>query len=86
VEGVEFVIVREPHNAEDQEMLGVFEGASLMDDGADCPRITIFYMNVWRYARYRLHRYRREVERTVYHEVGHFLGWDEEDLRKRDLD
>jgi len=30
--------------------------------------------------------FREEVERTYLHELGHYLGWDEDDVAARGLD
>jgi predicted Zn-dependent protease with MMP-like domain len=73
------------------EILGVFTGASLKDRASDDPwsrmppTIVLFRRNLQRVA----HDPQRVVEElriTVFHEVGHFLGLDEEDLEARGID
>ncbi|MEQ1567375.1 MAG: metallopeptidase family protein [Myxococcota bacterium] len=73
------------------ELLGFFSGAGLADRGSDDPwaqipaTITLFRRNLARLARDREHLI-EEVRITVLHEVGHFLGLDEDDLHSRGLD
>lgn len=73
------------------ELLGFFHGPSLADRGSDDPwaqlpaTITLFRRNLGRLARDREHLI-EEVRITVLHEVGHFLGLDEDDLQARGLD
>lgn len=72
------------------ETLGLFEGFSLLE-GSPCmpeehPKITLFYMNIWAYSGCRLHLYHKEIRTTLYHEIGHYLGWDESDLFDKGLD
>ena len=73
------------------EILGVFSGPSLSERSMDDPwsqlppSITLFRRNLQRVA----HDPERAVEElriTVFHEVGHFLGLDEDDLAARGLD
>ena len=47
--------------------------------------IVLFRRNLSRYARNR-EELLDELRVTIFHEVGHFLGLDEEDLEKRGLD
>lgn len=73
------------------ELLGFFSGAALSDrssadPGAQLPStIVLFRRNLERLARDREHLI-EELRVTVLHEVGHFLGLDEEDLEARGLD
>jgi predicted Zn-dependent protease with MMP-like domain len=75
----------------DADTLGLFVGLphSLLDAGVPghTPvHIQLFLENLWRYGRHDVARYREEVRRTLLHELGHYLGWDEEDLAGRGLD
>lgn len=74
------------------QMLGYFSGPSLMDRGegftpwSQLPANIILYRrNLQRYATSREHLI-EELRITLLHEVGHFLGLDEDDLEKRGLD
>jgi predicted Zn-dependent protease with MMP-like domain len=73
------------------ELLGFFSGASLSDRSSDDPwaqipaTITLFRRNLARLAQDREHLI-EELRITVLHEVGHFLGLDEDDLEARGLD
>jgi predicted Zn-dependent protease with MMP-like domain len=72
-------------------ILGIFRGAPLpqkasMDPWSHFPSsIALFQRNLERYAR-DPEELAREIEVTLLHEVGHFLGLDEEGLRERGLD
>jgi predicted Zn-dependent protease with MMP-like domain len=73
------------------ELLGFFSGYSLADRSIDNPwsnlpaAIVLFRRNLERYATDRDHLI-EELRVTVLHEVGHFLGLDEDDLERRGLD
>ena len=72
-------------------ILGYFSGTSLQERSLENPwsnlpgAIVLFRRNLSRYARDR-HELLQELRITIYHEVGHFLGLDEDDLEKRGLD
>lgn len=72
------------------DTLGLFVGEAFPDAyaGADeLPAQIILYLdNLWDYARHDPAVYREEVRRTLLHELGHYLGLDEDDLQARDLD
>ncbi len=74
----------------DPELLGLFVGTALPDrqwtgGGADAPpRILLFRRNVERYAT-DAEDLRRQIAITLYHELGHYLGLDEEQLEAIDL-
>jgi predicted Zn-dependent protease with MMP-like domain len=78
-----------PSPDEDLEMdiLGLFEGASLIDEpGPDAlPLIRIFAGNLWEYSERDEQDFRDEVATTYLHELGHYLGWDEEEIAERGL-
>jgi predicted Zn-dependent protease with MMP-like domain len=69
------------------EILGVFSGNTVHDTAvpAGPPTITLFRRNLERIAQDREHLV-EEVRITVLHEIGHFLGLDEDDLEARGLD
>ncbi len=72
-------------------ILGIFRGAPLpqkasMDPWSHFPSsIALFQRNLERHVRDE-EELREEIEVTLLHEVGHFLGLDEDDLRERGLD
>lgn len=72
------------------DVLGLFVGEAFPDEvtGTDPmpAQILLFLENIWTYARHDAPAYREEVRRTLLHELGHYLGLDEEQLADRDLD
>jgi predicted Zn-dependent protease with MMP-like domain len=88
VEKVPVFLERRP-DAEDmaggveEDTLGIF------DEGAPAtpiPRIRIWLENLWEAAGGNVATFRAEVRKTLLHEIGHLLGWDEEDLEERGLE
>lgn len=73
------------------EILGYFSGVSMADRSLENPwsnlpsAIVLFRRNLERIAWDR-DRLLEELRITVFHEVGHFLGLDEDDLEARGLD
>jgi predicted Zn-dependent protease with MMP-like domain len=73
------------------DLLGFFSGASLMDRSSEDPwsglpgTIVLFRGNLERAAGDRAELI-EQLRITLYHEVGHFLGLDEDDLEARGLD
>lgn len=74
----------------DDDLLGLFVGEAFNEefrtDGALPSQILLFLENLWDYAGGDVEIYREEVRRTFLHELGHYLGLDEDDLADRDLD
>jgi predicted Zn-dependent protease with MMP-like domain len=74
----------------DQDILGLFVGESLEDRGASPSplpgQILLFLSNIWDYAQEDPDEYREEVRLTLLHEIGHYFGWDEQDLFDRNLE
>ncbi len=72
------------------DTLGLFSGAALNeshDANPDTPtQITLYMENIWDYVAHRSPDFREEIRRTYLHELGHYLGLDEDDLYIRDLD
>lgn len=50
------------------------------------PRIRLWLDNLWDFSEADEEIFLEEVHTTLLHEIGHFLGWDEDDLASRDLD
>lgn len=80
------------HGAFDHELegdeLGLFEGPSAMDDAGpeELPRIRLFLTNLWEWVGEEEHDFRDEVGTTFLHELGHYLGWDEDEVAERGLE
>ena len=72
------------------DLLGLFEGASRLEaDPASSdppPRIILYLQNLWDLAEADPRVFAEEVCTTYLHELGHFLGFDEDDLTLRHLD
>ena len=68
--------------------LGLFEGTCLLDDPSseETPRIRLFVGNLWDWVEAEEQDYRDEVGTTLLHELGHYLGWDEEEVGERGLE
>lgn len=68
--------------------LGLFEGPSAMEEVGpeDLPRIRLFLSNLWEWVGEEEHDYRDEVGTTFLHELGHYLGWDEDEVAERGLE
>lgn len=66
------------------DLLGLFEGASLSDatpDSAESlPRVRLFLDSLWDYAEGDPAGFREEVRITLLHELGHYLGLDEDQV------
>jgi predicted Zn-dependent protease with MMP-like domain len=68
-------------------LLGLYEGVPLVDRHADATllypdRITLFRLPLQSLARTEV-ELRRQIRRTLVHELGHFFGYDEDELRAR---
>ena len=72
------------------DLLGLFVGdainASLASEEALPAQILLFLESIWDYTHHDPETYREEVRRTYLHELGHYLGLDEDGLADRDLD
>ena len=68
--------------------LGLFEGSSAAEeaDPADLPRIRLFLANIWEWVEEDEQDFRDEVGTTFLHELGHYLGWDEDEVADRGLE
>ncbi len=73
------------------DILGLFvgheHGGELRDDPAPLPpQILLFLENLWDYAEGDPAVFRDEVRLTYLHELGHYLGWDEDEVARRGLE
>lgn len=74
----------------DPDLLGLFVGESHLNEGmtinAIPAQIILFLDNLWDYAEGRERIFRREVRKTYLHELGHYLGLEEDELTFRGMD
>ena len=74
----------------ESDILGLFTGSAhgmeLAHDNPAPPQILLYLENLWDFAEKDEEVFRQEVRLTYLHELGHFLGWDEDDLTARGLD
>ena len=72
----------------EEDTLGLFTGAEFAGGGADVlpPQIILFLENLWDFTESDENAFCEEVHTTFLHELGHFLGLDEDDLTERGLD
>ncbi|HXQ80132.1 MAG TPA: metallopeptidase family protein [Opitutaceae bacterium] len=74
----------------ESDLLGLFTGsplgAELAGGNPEPPRIFLYTANLWDYAEEDVEAFRDEVRLTYLHELGHFLGWDEDQIAARGLD
>ncbi len=72
------------------DILGLFVGhehlGELTDGQPLPPQILLFLENLWDYAEGDAGVFRDEVRLTYLHELGHYLGWDEEEIARRGLE
>lgn len=72
------------------DLLGLFEGACRLEADPSSsdppPRIILYLDNLWDLAQGDPQIFADEVRTTYLHELGHFLGFGEDDLAFRDLD
>lgn len=72
------------------DILGLFtgnpHGMEFSQDQPAPPQILLYLDNLWDFAAGDERVFRDEVRLTYLHELGHFFGWDEEELAARGLD
>lgn len=72
------------------DTLGVFTGPAFGDEEHSAsplpPQIILFLENLWDFAEGDADIYGDEVQTTYLHELGHYLGLDEDELTERGLD
>jgi predicted Zn-dependent protease with MMP-like domain len=70
------------------DILGIFLGNAYAepDDPGAPPQILLFLQNIWEDARRDHAEFRRQVRKTLLHEVGHYLGLEEQDLEIRGME
>ncbi len=70
------------------DTLGLFVGGEFAESSHVLlpPQIILFLDNIWEMAEGDESGFREEVRTTLLHELGHYLGLDEEDLEARGLE
>jgi predicted Zn-dependent protease with MMP-like domain len=72
------------------DILGLFtgnpHGSELEGTHPELPQIILYLDNLWDFAEEDPSAFRAEVRLTYLHELGHYLGWDEDELTMRGLD
>ena len=70
------------------DTLGLFTGPEFADEEHATlpPQIILFLENLWDVAERDEEIFREEVRTTFLHELGHYLGLDEDDLTERGLE
>ncbi len=70
------------------DALGLFTGAEFAEEGnvPMPPQIILFLENLWDFAEGDAEVFRQEVRTTFLHELGHYLGLDEDELTDRGLE
>ena len=72
------------------DILGLFTGTphgrELAQDNPAPPQILLYIESLWDFAEEDVEIFRDEVRITYLHELGHYFGWDEDELTARGLD
>lgn len=70
------------------DTLGLFTGAELAEEGnvPMPPQIILFLENLWDQAGGDERVFCEEIQTTLLHELGHYLGLDEDELTERGLE
>jgi len=73
----------------EDDILGMFAGSphglDSGDNNSPPAHIMLFLENIWDYAEGDEQTYRDEVKLTYLHELGHYFGWDEDEVEARGL-
>lgn len=86
---------RRPNRAQlrdgiETDTLGLFVGPEIEDEEHATvplpPQIILFLENIWDQAAAQEEKFREEVHTTFLHELGHYLGLDEDGLIERGLE
>ena len=72
------------------DILGLFtgdpHGTELSHSNPLPAQILLYINNLWDYAEGDVGAFKEEVRITYLHELGHYLGWDEDEIAARGLD
>lgn len=73
-----------------EDILGLFtgnpHGTELESTNPAPPQIVLYLDNLWDFAEGDVDAFKDEIRLTYLHELGHYLGWDEDELTARGLD
>lgn len=78
----------DPDIADDfgDDLLGLFSGEARHERGETLlpgpPQIHLYLENIWEFADHQIDTYMEEVRVTLLHELGHYLGWDENEMER----
>ena len=75
----------EVENANDPDILGTYGHFSLNEIGEANGPITLYLLTIKDFCEEEGENFDHEVRLTYLHELGHHLGWDEDDLEARGL-
>lgn len=84
------IIVQDNPENDDEKLLGLYDGIPLSDRGVDNmpllpDKIYIYRIPLLHLCRNRS-QLRREIRATIIHELGHLLGFDDDELETMGLD
>jgi len=72
------------------DILGLFDGSAhgeeISEEQPMPPQISLYLDNIWAFVEQDREAFAAEVAVTYLHELGHYFGWDEEDLEARGLE
>jgi predicted Zn-dependent protease with MMP-like domain len=72
------------------DILGLFtgtpHGAELAQDNPAPPQILLYLDNLWEFVGNEVEAFQDEVRLTYLHELGHYFGWDEDDVAAHGLE
>jgi predicted Zn-dependent protease with MMP-like domain len=72
------------------DLLGLFSGEALHERGETLlptpPQIHLYLEAIWDEAGGETEAFKEEVRITFLHELGHYLGWDEDDMEAHGID
>jgi predicted Zn-dependent protease with MMP-like domain len=80
---------KEPYDQQlEGDELGIFEGPCADEEAGpeELPRIRLFLNNIWEWVGEDEQDFLDEVGTTFLHELGHYLGWNEEQVAARGLE
>jgi len=74
----------------ESDTLGLFVGPEFAEEGNTAlplpPQIILFLENIWEMTEQNEEHFRDEIRTTLLHELGHYLGLDEDGLIERGLE
>ena len=86
IDRLPILLLDRPVEGDDPDLLGIYE--SFEDDAVSesLGPLVLFLQNIYDECRYHRTSFEAEIELTFLHELGHHLGWDEDDLASRGLE